>query len=458
MPIVNTNIIKEWFSNFKKPPQEQFWVWLDSFRHKWEKVPLNDVEGLTGILQKKADLVDGVVPEDQLPFSVVTSEIITLGTVSILDNKLKLAVHSSGQNKVRVKGKTIIRTFPNQWTFTPIEGNGVKVIRGFAVRNEDDFFISEGAELPDFELPEIPPDALQIFMVTITSSGAIIDSEDFGSYKLENEDNWRTITINGNNPQNIMMTLANSFNLQTTDFATSPKISGMTTKLEHFTRDGQELHFYNDSSKPVEFVAGDYTPGVFTTFGFKESFVLQPKKHQKFKRRNNLYEVLPGSANFPEVGNNRDVLVKTADGEAWSNRLTTAETAINTEVTNRTAADVILQNNINANTTAISAEVTARIAGDLAVQVQKYKTISGNVNLDDSYHNSIVWINANSIITVISTLRADFNCVFFVVGNFTGTITNGAGVTLIQPYGLIIYPNSTAMLHRYVSNQFILYM
>lgn len=43
--------IKKWFSNFKKPTQEHFWAWLDSFWHKNDKIPMQQVEGLETALQ-----------------------------------------------------------------------------------------------------------------------------------------------------------------------------------------------------------------------------------------------------------------------------------------------------------------------------------------------------------------------------------------------------------------------
>lgn len=49
------NILKNWFSNGKKPPQEQFWEWIDSFWHKEDKIPMNAIEGLSTSLQNKVD-------------------------------------------------------------------------------------------------------------------------------------------------------------------------------------------------------------------------------------------------------------------------------------------------------------------------------------------------------------------------------------------------------------------
>lgn len=46
--------LKQWFSNFKKPTQEQFWAWMDSFFHKSEKIPMTSIEGLENVMQGTA--------------------------------------------------------------------------------------------------------------------------------------------------------------------------------------------------------------------------------------------------------------------------------------------------------------------------------------------------------------------------------------------------------------------
>lgn len=43
-----------WFSNFKKPTQEQFYAWFRSFWHKDENIPMNKVEGLSTALEGTA--------------------------------------------------------------------------------------------------------------------------------------------------------------------------------------------------------------------------------------------------------------------------------------------------------------------------------------------------------------------------------------------------------------------
>lgn len=54
MAIVDRNTIKDWFKTAKKPTQEQFWNWIDSFRHISEKLSITDVTNLQEQLNGKA--------------------------------------------------------------------------------------------------------------------------------------------------------------------------------------------------------------------------------------------------------------------------------------------------------------------------------------------------------------------------------------------------------------------
>ena len=55
MAIQTLNTIKQWFKTSLKPSQQQFWDTWDSFRHKFEKVPVKDIEGIDELLLNKAD-------------------------------------------------------------------------------------------------------------------------------------------------------------------------------------------------------------------------------------------------------------------------------------------------------------------------------------------------------------------------------------------------------------------
>lgn len=49
------NIIKNWFKTGLKPTQEQFWNWMDSYWHKDELIPQENIKDLSTTLSGKAD-------------------------------------------------------------------------------------------------------------------------------------------------------------------------------------------------------------------------------------------------------------------------------------------------------------------------------------------------------------------------------------------------------------------
>ncbi|OOV19126.1 hypothetical protein [Flavobacterium sp. LM4] len=55
MAVTEKNILKNWFLNGLKPPQEQFWAWQDSYFHKYDLIPPASIEGFTELLSEKAD-------------------------------------------------------------------------------------------------------------------------------------------------------------------------------------------------------------------------------------------------------------------------------------------------------------------------------------------------------------------------------------------------------------------
>jgi len=55
MAITSLNAIKNWFKTGLIPTQTQFWDTWDSFRHKSEKVPVAEIEGIDALLDQKAD-------------------------------------------------------------------------------------------------------------------------------------------------------------------------------------------------------------------------------------------------------------------------------------------------------------------------------------------------------------------------------------------------------------------
>jgi hypothetical protein len=54
MAVQSLNTLKNWFKTGLKPSQAQFWDTWDSFRHKSDKVPVADIEGIDELLMAKA--------------------------------------------------------------------------------------------------------------------------------------------------------------------------------------------------------------------------------------------------------------------------------------------------------------------------------------------------------------------------------------------------------------------
>lgn len=366
MPVVTKEQLKTWFSNLKKPPEGEFWSWIDSFYHKMEGIAISAITGLTEALQKKADLIDGVVPEDQLPFSVVTSEVITLGTVSLTDNVLNLAVHSSGANKVRVKGKTITRTFENNWNTTPIADNGVKVIRGYAVRNEDDFFISEGEELLEFTLPEIPEDALQLFIVTITNAGATIDTGGEGGFKTKAESGWKSLVFTSNLPRWIVLNSDESvFDIIAENGAT-PLISGLLTKGGKWIYPGKEYTLFNASGIDVIIRRNDVRPPFnplaianYLTFPVGADIIIKPGEYFRFKIKGTELVVLKFASDI-----DFSLYALDADLDAEIVNRAIADLALDGKITTEKNRNDSQDSAIAGNTAAIATKLTKPVAPD----------------------------------------------------------------------------------------------
>lgn len=78
MAVQTISTLKSWFETGDYPTQQQFWDWLDSYRHKSTGVPLEEVTALVVTLQAKADLINGKVPVSQLPDAVVSGDLAEL--------------------------------------------------------------------------------------------------------------------------------------------------------------------------------------------------------------------------------------------------------------------------------------------------------------------------------------------------------------------------------------------
>lgn len=429
-------------------------------------------------------------------YSMPEDRVLTLGTITATTITLTLALHSSGVNSVLMAGVVRSKTEGDEFTFAPVSPGKLKYLLLIALPDAQLFYIIEGVEGNEAIYPDLPPGALLIKAVLISEFGALLEDAD-GGYKPLAEDPWRNIVINSNAAVNIIVASSPSasFNVLVGAGVTAPKIAAIKTKVKKNTRDGQEITFYNDSDTPVAFLAGDYEETlVYTTFPFADNYEIEPRSFAKFKRKENKYHELAGggSASFPEGAAPGDVLTEGTEGPEWSNRLTNVETNKQDKSMFSALVDKMVHYYDATTQKMLSTGVEWISAGILKVKSiilttnsgtalpnelgydgtnvffgntkrklafeSSFKTITGNVTLDDSYHNTTVWITANATITVPSTVRPNFNCVFFVVGSFTATITNDVGVTFISPFGLSIPADCTAFLGRYQSNQFVFFM
>lgn len=345
--------------------------------------------------------------------------IISIGEVTASTSIANLGLDVSGVNSVFINGNLREKYLADSFSFTPTV-TGLKMLIIYAKDDAQIFYMAEGVE--GSEAVEPAYTGLFVARLIVSTSGPIIDQpETDNTFKLQAEDTWRNIVINSDTAQQIVIASvpSASFNILVTDLSSAPKINGFRTKNQKNTRDGLEVKLYNDSTKPIEFIASSTsTVGDATTYGIKAGFILAPAKFAKMVRKNDLYEILPAGEVF--------------DPSVLQAQIDTLDVDLDTEKNRNDAQDLAIT----------------------ALQTQHYKTISGNVTIDDTYHNCIWKITANAIITVPSTLRADFIAGFEVIGNFAGTFTEGSGVTFSAPFGKVCTADSSGIIYKNGSTTF----
>lgn len=96
MAVQILSTLKSWFETGDKPTQNQFWDWLDSFRHKSDAVPMGDIAGLDTALAGLASQVslDALKAISLSVLSPVTSASINIPAGTII-NKLRIKSSSA---------------------------------------------------------------------------------------------------------------------------------------------------------------------------------------------------------------------------------------------------------------------------------------------------------------------------------------------------------------------------
>ena len=448
MAKVDINIIKEWFRNLKKPNQDQFWAWLDSFRHKDDKIPMDDVTNLTQTLTKKADLVGGVVPPHQLPFSVDGNEVIALGAITVTTNQVNIAVHESGSNMVRINGQILTRSFPDQFAFTPVTA-GSKFLR-IVARNENGlFFLKEGVESDEPQEPSLDAGELHVRLILVTPEGNQIDPELLTGFKEKAEDNWKTTYVFSN----VTFTLSKD-DVRTRFLIARKYVQGIDPVDPIYNIRG--IHFL-DKSRETEFLIKNDTPDdVFllqndTTnvyVGFAENYTIKSGQwvFVKYNKTTDRLDILKiaGSEGMSTVVTDSTLKGTGAVGSPLGlSEAKNAEIAGKENANNRVIAWSATPSNNNYPSEKLVKDSIDHIVGGL---VQPIKIISTSTTVDNSFHNAIVIFLSNVTITIPTGLRQDLNFTCFAKNTAIATFVAGSGVLIYAPTGLVLRDNGMCTL------------
>lgn len=473
MPVVDKNQLKVWFKNLAKPVQEQFWNWMDSFYHKSEPIPKSGVDNLVEDLAKKADLVGGVVPASQLPFSVNTSEVISIGAISATEDTVTLAVHSSGTNAVRINGVVLTRNFPNNFNYTPVT-TGSKFLILYAVNDSGIFRLAEGVEDLEAVEPEIPVGALFVRRILINSAGADIELPSLTGFKEKIEDNWKIFSFS---QTDVPMFLPFSDGRASFLLLSENSLAGNFI-LGGFARNntsenwwpGKELTILNNTGSNVnlQHIAGFNET---TQATFRANYILKNNETVKVKvlQDGDLVEVMAASVDIsgkldkgtyvgtaqdlydrfegkieagynyiPRVGNGASgkVLVSSVIGEIYGK--------IGIGLSGEASEKLEVNGNIKA--TQIKDQYGT-------LKSQRTITITGNTTLSENYNGAVLNVTNTCNITVPTGLDANFNCVIFAKGAIIVTFVS-SGVTIYAPSGLLLNQDKMASLICTATNNF----
>ena len=225
--------------------------------------------------------------------------VISLGTIVTTSSAVTVNLPSSGINSILINGNTREKYIKSQFTFTPVT-TGIKVLIIYGLDTSEMLYLSEGTEGVEAIEPSIPTGALFVARVIVSSTGTIIEEEDFG-YKFKADDAWRQFTI-GATPLivSIGSSNASSFEFLTTEV--SPVFGGIVTKLGKNTWDGKRYYLKNSSDKDIA-LEPTVIPevGQAKAFTFAESYVLKKESWA-------IIDIVNGAFEMMEFGGGSDPL------------------------------------------------------------------------------------------------------------------------------------------------------
>ena len=418
---------------------------------------LVDINGVNYLSNNGTELIEN--SKYLLPFTDgvnTDSQVVSVGVISATSNTAHIALHSSGFNKVMISGHTYQKTSPDTFPFTAVISSNIKILIIYALPTSQIFYLAEGAEAVEAIEPELPAGALIVRRIVVTSAGSEVTVPENYEYREKITDGWigsginSDATVSMHGPTGRYLVTANgNFNFK-----------GFRVYEWSRAYDGMPVSIRNDSNY-VMTLGTLASPGTYDYPINPNHVPVQIKPHQtaqfalRFATKTaDLISAGGGGSSFPEGGTDGQTLVKDSTAETgvkwYSGFLDKITTAVQTVAglvnfvgflkskyyyfTSEASPDTT-PGKLSANGTNVQYTNDAGVVYSLAYTTQFYKDITGDVTLDDSYHNCICRITATCIITVPSGLRSDFIAFFVVVGNYTATFTEGLGITFYKPFG-----------------------
>ncbi|MDA6070420.1 hypothetical protein NJT12_12390 [Flavobacterium sp. AC] len=165
MALQTLNTIKQWFRTGLKPTQTQFWDTWDSFRHKFEKIPVKDIDGIDELLLSKADktVLDNHLADKSAHAPQVNTDWNSESGFSQLLNKPEFRT---------VNGETIVGTGDIAITTEPADLQSVLDNGSYAkLENKTVQIYNHGANPLDYSQSTSHPNFIQITNMKDHNSG-----------------------------------------------------------------------------------------------------------------------------------------------------------------------------------------------------------------------------------------------------------------------------------------------